>query len=366
MAKLSNRLRYLDWMRGLGVLIMLQGHVLESWVRPQDKSGELFWLSQFLGGLPAPIFLFLVGVSLALVLDRMRQAGSSTRELATKVLRRGSWILFLAYVFRLEQFLVWYPFSDWEDLLRVDTLNCIAISTLIIGLLSVVFRSRRTNIAAMAVAVGVFAFFTPWIYPLKGLPAFILSYVNGNDHPSYFSFFPWAAFTFAGITFGYMLLEAKDESGEPEFFKRVAAVGIGAYAAGAAMSLTSIFEYGFFDYSLTSPHFFFIRLGWILLILYGAYGWSTRKASARWSPLISLGQASLIVYWVHIEIVYGRLFHGFGQSLELSVAAMQLVWLAPLMLGLAYGSRAFSRRENKFAWFAQRDRRSPIWTTLLH
>ena len=124
MTETSNRLIYLDWLRGLAVLIMLQGHVLDGWVRPQDRSTEWFWLSQFLGGLPAPIFLFLVGVSLALVLDRLRAKGASTRELAMKVLRRGGWILFLAYAFRLEQFLVWYPASQWSDLWRVDTLNC--------------------------------------------------------------------------------------------------------------------------------------------------------------------------------------------------------------------------------------------------
>src|SRR5215468_3789695 len=133
-------------MRGLAVLIMLQGHVLDSWVRPQDRSSEWFWLSQFLGGLPAPIFLLLVGVSLAIVLDRMRAKGASKRDLALKVLRRGSWILFLAYAFRLEQFLVWYPASEWNGLFRVDTLNCIAICTIVVGLLSVAFKSRQSNI----------------------------------------------------------------------------------------------------------------------------------------------------------------------------------------------------------------------------
>src|SRR5262245_41392271 len=112
MIKTSDRLVYLDWLRGLSVLIMLQGHVMDAWVRPHDRSGEWFWLSQFLGGFPAPIFLFLVGVSLALVLDRLRIRGASSCELATKVVRRGGWILLLAYVFRLEQFLIWYPSSQ--------------------------------------------------------------------------------------------------------------------------------------------------------------------------------------------------------------------------------------------------------------
>jgi uncharacterized membrane protein len=322
-------------MRGAGALIMLQGHAMDGWVRPQDRSSEWFWLSQFLGGLPAPIFLFLVGVSLAIVLDRMRAKGASQCEIVAKVLRRGGWVLLLAYAFRVEQFLVWYPYSRWRDIFKVDTLNCIAISTLAIGLFSVLFRSRRTNTTVMAGVTCAFVFFTPWIYPLKGLPPFVLSYLNGNNYADYFSFFPWAAFTLAGITFGYLLLEAKNGTGEPEFFKRVAVAGVCCYAAGSGMSLSSAFEYGFFDYSRTSPHYFLVRLGWLLLILYGAYRWSRRKSAGRWSPLITLGQASLIVYWVHIEIVYGRIFQFFGQSFKISTAAMQLLWLVPLMLFLA-------------------------------
>lgn len=338
MAKTSNRLPYLDWMRGLGVLIMLQGHVLESWVRPQDRSGEWFRMSQFLGGLPAPIFLFLVGVSLALVLDRMRSKGASTAQLCSKVLRRSGWILFLAYAFRFEQYVMWYPASKGTDVFRVDTLNCIAICTLIVGLLSLAFRSRRTNLAAMTATTVAFVFLTPWIYPTKGLPAFILSYFNGGGHSWYFGFFPWAAFAFAGITFGYALLAGKERMGEAEFFKWVGVAGVGLYAVGRGMSLSPVFQYGFFDYSLTSPHFFFVRLGWVLLILYGAYSWSTlwsTRQPQRWSPLISLGQASLVIYWVHIEIVYGRILHPFSQALEVTTASMQVLWLVPLMLVLA-------------------------------
>ena len=339
MTTTSKRLGYLDWMRGLAALIMLQGHVMDGWVRPQDRSGEWFWLSQFLGGLPAPIFLFLVGISLAIVTDRMRAKGASTRDLVLKVLRRGSWLLFLAYVFRLEQFVVWYPASEWSGVFRVDTLNCIAICTIVIGLLSVAFTSRRSSIIGMAVTTTVFVFITPWAYAVRGLPAFLLSYLNGANHPYYFSFFPWASFTLAGTTFGYLLLEAKQRIGEAEFFKRAAVTGVCAYALGRAMSLTAAFEYGVFDYSVTSPHYFLVRLGWILLILYGAYCWSTREAAAGWSPLISLGRSSLIVYWLHIDIVYGRLFHGFGQSLDLFNAVLQLLWLVPLMI-LASCTRA--------------------------
>jgi uncharacterized membrane protein len=50
--KVTNRLTYLDWMRGLGVLIMLQGHVLESWVRPKIEPVNGFGSASFWVGCP--------------------------------------------------------------------------------------------------------------------------------------------------------------------------------------------------------------------------------------------------------------------------------------------------------------------------
>ena len=336
----SKRLVYLDWMRGLAVVIMLQGHVLEGWLRPQDRNTEWFWLSQFLGGLPAPVFLFLVGTSLALVLDRMRAKGASVGRLAMRVVRRSAWILLLAYAFRIEQFLMWYPDSQWNDVFRVDTLNCIAVCMLLIGLASIALKTRRSNIAVMGTATAVLVVVTPWVYPLRpNVSVLFLSYLNGNGNFSYFSIFPWAAFAFAGITFGYMLLEERDRMGEPEFFNRVAVAGVSAYAIGIVMGFFPIFHYGFFDYSVTSPHFFLVRLGWVLLIIYGAYKWSTRARAARWSPLIFLGQASLVVYWIHIEVVYGRPFHNFARALELVEATTHLLWVVPLMFAMVWAWR---------------------------
>ena len=316
---------------------MLQGHVFEGWVRAQDRSSEWFWLSQFLGGMPAPIFLFLVGVSLALVLDRMRQKNASPTDILQKVLRRGGWILLVAYAFRVEQFLVWYPFSRWEDVFRVDTLNCIAACSLVIGLFSALFKTRRSNMMATAFAAAAVTFITPIVYPVRaGISPFVLSYLNGNGDPSYFSLFPWMVFAFVGIAFGYALLQAREAGEEPRFFSGVAVAGICAYGIGSAMSFTSFFEYGFYDYSLTSPHFVFIRLGLMALILYGAYKWCTRKQAPAWSPLRTMGQASLLVYWIHIDIVYGRPFSLFGRSMAFSEAAMQLLWIMPFMVALAW------------------------------
>ena len=147
-------------MRGLAAAIMLQGHVFDGWLQVQDRTSEWFWLSQFLGGLPAPIFLFLVGVSLALVLDKLR---SKNAPVLGKILRRAGWILLLAYAFRLEQFLAWYPSSRWSDVFKVDTLNCIGVCTLVIGLISIPFRSRRLNAIVTGSAAALVVLLTPFL-----------------------------------------------------------------------------------------------------------------------------------------------------------------------------------------------------------
>ena len=61
----DTRLRrgYLDLLRGLAVLIMIEAHVLDSWTRFPDRQTRQFAYAMVLGGFGAPLFLFLAGVA---------------------------------------------------------------------------------------------------------------------------------------------------------------------------------------------------------------------------------------------------------------------------------------------------------------
>ena len=60
------RRAYLDWLRGIAVVIMIQGHTLDSWTRVADRSrAEYSWVTM-VGGIGAPIFLLLAGMAMAL------------------------------------------------------------------------------------------------------------------------------------------------------------------------------------------------------------------------------------------------------------------------------------------------------------
>src|SRR5262249_7437145 len=57
----------------------------------------------------------------------------------------------------------------------------------------------------------------------------------------------------------------------------------------------------------TSPAFFAVRTGLILLLVASAWAWSERalRRQDAISPLVTFGIGSLFVYWVHVELVYG-------------------------------------------------------------
>ena len=89
------RLSYIDWMRGLACVLMFQTHCYDSWLSPEARHSALFVWSQLGGTLPAPLFLFLAGISFALVTERLREKGASPGEIAKTTIRRGAEIFAL-------------------------------------------------------------------------------------------------------------------------------------------------------------------------------------------------------------------------------------------------------------------------------
>src|SRR6185436_15603559 len=61
-----NRRAYLDWLRGIAVLIMIEAHTLDSWTRVADRARGAYKWAIVVGGFGAPFFLFLAGIALAL------------------------------------------------------------------------------------------------------------------------------------------------------------------------------------------------------------------------------------------------------------------------------------------------------------
>ena len=207
------RLAYIDWMRGFACLLMFEVHCYDSWLGGSARDSHFMQWSQLSGTIPAPLFLFLAGVSFALVSDKMRAKGATPNQIARTTILRGAEILGLGLLFRVQEYLLGIPWAPWTDLLRVDILNTIGISIMLMGVVGRLTRSRAGNIAVALVATAGIAFATPFLYTTwrpRWLPWYLESYINGvhiydSPRPWLFPIFPWAGFAFAGLALGYLL-----------------------------------------------------------------------------------------------------------------------------------------------------------------
>src|ERR1700745_1861064 len=107
----TNRLAYIDWMRGLACLLMFQTHCYDSWLSPEARKSTFFMWSQLGGTLPAPLFLFLAGISFALVVSKLHERNLAPNQIAATTIRRGAEILGLGLLFRLQQFAMGFPWA---------------------------------------------------------------------------------------------------------------------------------------------------------------------------------------------------------------------------------------------------------------
>src|SRR5580765_2434601 len=122
------RLAYIDWMRGLACILMFQTHCYDSWLSPEARKSPVLIWSQILGTFPAPLFIFLAGISFALVTERLREKGTARADIARQTMLRGAEIFGLGLLFRIQEYVLAGGHSPWTDLFRVDVLNILGLS----------------------------------------------------------------------------------------------------------------------------------------------------------------------------------------------------------------------------------------------
>jgi uncharacterized membrane protein len=361
MAAPLSRLAYIDWLRGLACVLMFQTHCYDAWLGGTARQSTFFMWSQIGGTFPAPLFLFLAGISFALVTDKLLQKGLPPGEIAKRTILRGAEIFGLGLLFRLQEFVIALGWAPWSDLFRVDILNTIGFSMMLMGALcwtvlaisgaprAGISIADPTNVRVKLVSASVLAaaavsalaplLWTAW--RPRFLPWEIETYVNGvhnlgQPQAWLFPVFPWTAFACAGLAFGFLLMS--------DFARKLGAIAfLLAGAAGIVLIYVAKFLdsgpwqiYPVYDFWHTSPSFFAIRLGLLLLLVLLAYAWC-RWGLGQWgfSPLIQLGNTSLLVYWVHIEFVYGRFSILPRKSLMIAGATRGLITIFLAMLVLS-------------------------------
>ena len=343
----KQRLAYIDWLRGFACLGMFEVHCYDSWLGGASRGTSFYGWSRFSGILPAPLFLFISGLSLALVMDRLRRKGLGGGAIARKTIRRGAEIFALGLLFRLQEFTLGQPGAPWTDLFRVDILNTIGLAIVFMGVFYWLAQNRTLvscSLMAAGVALGI-ALATPPLWTTwrpSWLPWYLESYVNGvhifNSPQAWlFPIFPWVAFAFAGLAAGFLLFTDWSTSNPGKAIGLLGAGGIGIFCLSMWLDSRPAHLYATYDYWHTSPDYFLARVAILLVLLSAGYAWCRWGfGQAGFSPLVQIGQTSLLVYWVHIEFVYGRfsILKKGAQGIPAATVGLLVIFAAMVLLSM--------------------------------
>ena len=358
-------------MRGLACVLMFQTHCYDAWLGGDARNGQFLKNSQRLGTLPAPMFLFLAGISFAIVAGKLIRKNNSPGQVTWIMARHGAEIFAFGLLFRLQEYLIAWGWAPWSDLFRVDILNTIGLSMVLMALLcGLVLKfsadapapSRqaakagegRTPLPALVLGslavVAIFALLTPPLYTTwrpTWLPWPVESYIDGchnlgSPQPWLFPIFPWTGFAFAGLAAGFLLFSEWGREHTTQLLTAFAVAGSTSIGIAYLLDHSPVQLYSVYDYWHTSPNFFMMRVGMLLVLAFLSFAWChwgfAVQGSGLWSfsPLVQLGQTSLLVYWVHIEFVYGRFSILPKRALGIPTATRGLIeiFIAMLILSL--------------------------------
>lgn len=324
------RLQFLDWARGLAAAIMLQGHVFDALSTGAQRESSWFVLSQFVGGMPPAIFLFLTGVTLAFLMESQERKDLGPWARLKGVFLRGRYLLLMALLFRVQLWLFARPYSNVIDLLKVDVLNVMGVSILLMAPLALLGRMDRLRwslFGGLAIALAA-----PLVNyaPIGHWPQLVQHYLIPD--PSRFSIFPWTAYLAFGVAGGTVIkIASSRDMGRVAQWSAIAGMLLIFSSQTLASIPFSIYEKS--EFWLNSPWLVFIKLGITMILLAAAYVWTTH-VSTGWSWLRVLGTNSLLVYWVHTELVYGRAMWGLKGALSLQQIALMAVTVIVGMVAL--------------------------------
>ena len=337
------RAGYIDWLRGLAVIIMILAHAVDSWtvLGPARQTRSYFWF-MVAAGMGAPLFLWLAGIAVPLAAHARMRRGASPAEASWTLQKRGWQIFGLALLFRLQAY-VFSAGATLYGILKVDILNIMGLSLVAAGWLWGRGRTRNDRVITALVVMAGILVLTPllrfWWWPAL-VPDPIEWYLRPPPARSTFTLFPWSAFVFAGLVLGEWLAHVNADA-RNRFHAWCVAGGMAIAVVAYQLSFQPTLLPGS-RFWTTSPAFFAIRLGGMLALFGLLYfmlrtggAWSRLTWPRAWSPMELLGRTSLFIYWVHVELVYGLASRRLHKALSFNAALIAFAIFTVGMLALA-------------------------------
>lgn len=305
----SRRVIFVDLARALAVVFMLYGHAIDALLAPEYRAGAWYEAWQFQRGLTSSLFLLLSGFAFSIATARHWAVQVQWSPAVVKRARRFALFILLGYSLHVPPTrlggLAHASDADWRAFLAVDVLQLIGVTFFGVQALVMMARTERrfmraTIVLAAAVTAAAPAVWSvDWTGPLPLLLASYLSPATG----SLFPVVPWAAFVLIGAALGQSYAHWGASHLVRYANARLIVPGVVLVALWLALGLLPASPFG------TGPHtnvpaLMLIRAG-VCLVLVGGVAHLSRRMTQLPHIVGALAQESLLVYFVHLCIVYG-------------------------------------------------------------
>lgn len=333
-------------MRAFAVFMMVQGHTIHTALDLDLRTSEYAFYSvwHFMRGFTAPIFMFTAGVVFTYLLN-LKNLPFKENPRIIKGFKRFLLLLGLGYALRYPTHKI-FDFSGVSQkqmylFFSVDALHLIGFGILFI----IIFRyiaEKLTVDGKLVYFIATLIFFisAPFFKNynfLTILPAPIAAYLN-YDTGSYFPLFPWAGYVLSGGILGKYLAQNPGIQKQKSFGKYLFMIGtILLLTAFLLISLESLF-YNNGGYWTASPAVPFYRLGVVVLLNAGVLYFAQRLNNIP-KIIFLAGRHTLLIYVVHLVILYGCVFFPgiYNSSLGQSLNSLQSILVAIIMVCLMAG-----------------------------
>ena len=344
---MKEKVRYIsaDLLRGLVIIIMIEVHVFNAFLLPELRQTGWFNVLNFINGLVAPSFLFVSGfafqVSSGSKLDEMRKLGKAFWKKIARIFQ----IILIGYAlhlpfFSLSQIVNEATPQQLESLLAVDILQCIGFGLLFLFITRLLIKSAVIYNFFLITSLVIITFISPSLWNIEFtnfFPLVIANYFN-RMHGSLFPIFPWISFLLAGAVFAKYFVDARENNVEKKIIKISAGLGF------VLLLLGHLFLSGLSPEAIKSilpnPIFYLQRLGYIF-VLFSICWWIDKKFNVKQSFVLDASRESLLVYWMHLIIIFGVFWSGksfadkIGKTMSVFEATGSAIVLIILMIAVA-------------------------------
>ncbi|MCK9410584.1 MAG: DUF1624 domain-containing protein, partial [Bacteroidetes bacterium] len=234
----KQRYLFIDLLRFLAVVFMIQGHTFDALLDFSLRKNTLFFVHDFFHGFIAPMFLFASGVAFGIsTFKKWEEHITPTKHVAR---RFGKFIglLIIGYAlhlpfFSLQKILTEATPKEIAAWLQVDALHCLAVSMLVLQTAVFLLKDEKKFIYFAGVLAAVVIAVAPFTWGMnvkETLPLWLGSYVN-MQNSSWFPLFPWSAYIFCGVIFASVFINAKEHHHAVNLMQRSVVIGLMVMAA---------------------------------------------------------------------------------------------------------------------------------------